>query len=79
MCTKDNIKYVCIRPEQFKIKGPSVDQNKSFVGIVKSIEERGFNHLVVVDWNGILIDVHVNFKLKIKNDQKINFYPDLDF
>ena len=79
LCTKDNIKYVCIRPEQFKIKGPSVDQNKSFEGIVKSIEEKGFNHQVVVDWNGILIDVHVNSKLKIKKDQKINFYPDLDF
>ena len=75
----DNITYVCIRPEQFKIKGASGNQNKSFEGIVKSIEQKGFNHQMVVDWNGILLDVHVNFKLKIKKDQKIKFYPDLDF
>ena len=78
-CTVDNITYVCIRPEQFKIKGASGNQNKSFEGIVKSIEQKGFNHQMVVDWNGILLDVHVNFKLKIKKDQKIKFYPDLDF
>ncbi len=79
LCPKDNKKYVCIRPEQFKIKGLVGDQNKSFKGIVKSIREVGFKYQMVVDWNGILIDVKTNSKLKIKKNQKINFYPDIDF
>ncbi len=79
LSTDDNIQYVCIRPEQFKVEGLVGDQNKSFEGIVKSVREVGFNYQMVVDWNGIFIDVQTNLKLKIKKDQRIKFYPDLDF